>query len=441
MLSRLKSRWLNMSQSLGFVPFVVAGLFAVLGIALVEFDSRLDLTGIKLVFTGDGSAARTVLSVIAGSLITVAGLTFSITMVVLQLAASQFTPRILRTFFGDRLTQITIGTYVGIFIYSILVLRAVGSLDQHGFVPRLSVTVAALFSIAAVLLLVAFLHHVSKMVQVSEVSAQIARAGLGKIEQIYPRSLTDAPVPGSVAPEGKRDADAGTGPDKPPGFIFAPRPGYVQRVSLPDLVKKLAGPAARAEVLICPGDFVSSEQPLVALWPAGAVPDCSAAVLATITIASECDLDQDVAFALRQLTDMALKAMSPGINDPMTAVTCIGYLRSMLVMLAGRPDLPDRIHGDDGFVALARRRSYTEFLESSLLQINRYVGGDAWVCGEMLAALTACAAAAAPGFAARLRDIEQIGLAMSEQTLAQAGNARDRESIMARRAELQRACQ
>ena len=124
-----------------------------LGIVLVEIDGQLDLDGSQVVFKGDGPAARTVLSVIAGSLITVAGLTFSITMVVLQLASSQFSPRILRTFFGDRVTQITIGTYVGTFVYSILVLRAVGSFGDAGFVPRLSVTVASLLGIGAVVLL------------------------------------------------------------------------------------------------------------------------------------------------------------------------------------------------------------------------------------------------------------------------------------------------
>ncbi len=137
-------------------------------------------------FKGDGSAARTVLSVIAGSLITVAGLTFSTTMVVLQLASSQFSPRILRSFFGDRVTQITIGTYVGTFVYAILVLRAVGSFGNTGFVPRLSVTVASLLGIAAVVLLIVFLHHVSKLVQVSHVTAKLAQAALARSDVLYP---------------------------------------------------------------------------------------------------------------------------------------------------------------------------------------------------------------------------------------------------------------
>ena len=186
MADRAKSRWLDLSHSLGFVPGLIVALFAALGIVLVELDHSVDVSGFDAVFQGDGPAARTVLSVIAGSLITVAGLTFSITMVVLQLASSQFSPRLLRTFFADRMTQVTIGTYVGIFVYSILVLRAVGSYGEGGFVPRLSVTLASLFGIGAAVLLIAFLHHVSRLVQVSYVTARIARSTLARVDVLFP---------------------------------------------------------------------------------------------------------------------------------------------------------------------------------------------------------------------------------------------------------------
>ena len=441
MLNRLRNRWLNLTQSLGFVPFLVAGLFTLLGLVLVEVDKHVDLSKVKWVFTGDGSAARTVLSVIAGSLITVAGLTFSITMVVLQLASSQFSPRILRTFFGDRLTQITIGTYVGIFIYSILVLRAVGSLNQPDAVPRLSVTIAALLSIGAVLLLVTFLHHVSKLVQVSEVTARIARAGLTKIDELYPedrkRENEVAARPSAPSPSVSAAAPGDRGNA---GFITPARPGFVQRVSLDDLLEELAGHAMRAEVLICPGDFVSAEEPIIALWPADVAHDHREAVLGTVTVSSERDLDQDVGFALRQLTDIALKAMSPGINDPMTAVTAIGYLRSLLARLSGRGNLSAELTGKHGLTVVVRRRSYLEYLESSLLQIGRYAAGDAWVTGEILTALNSCARVAAQPFPERLTDIADIGSAIIQQSLDEVSTERDRASIRAAQVSLEQLC-
>ena len=235
MTNRAKNLWLNVSGSLGFVPGLMVVVFAVLGIVLVEVDKALDLDGASWCSQGDGSAARTVLSVIAGSLITVAGLTFSITMVVLQLAASQFSPRILRTFFSDRLTQITIGTYVGTFVYAILVLRAVGSFGDPGFVPRLSVTVASLLGIAAVILLIVFLNHVSRMIQVSHVSANIARDTLARDRGALPRRVRRA-----GRRRGRRRLLAPWREERA-GPCEASRPGYVQRVGIDDLVGEIAG--------------------------------------------------------------------------------------------------------------------------------------------------------------------------------------------------------
>ena len=230
MLNRVRSAWRRLSQSLGFVPGVIVAVFGVLGIVLVEIDGHIDLDGVEFVFKGDGSAARTVLSVIAGSLITVAGLTFSITMVVLQLASSQFSPRVLRTFFGDRVTQITIGTYVGTFVYSILVLRAVGSFDDAGFVPRLSVTVASLLGIAAVVLLVVFLNHVSEMIQVSHVTANIAHDTLARLEILFPERY------GEPVEDADGQALLSEWREQPGGKILPARPGYVQRVAVDELV-------------------------------------------------------------------------------------------------------------------------------------------------------------------------------------------------------------
>ncbi len=175
-----------LTQSFGAVPGVIVSLFAILGIVLVELDRTLELGGTRFVFQGDGSAARTVLSVIAGSLITVAGLVFSITMVALQLTSSQFSPRVLRTFFADRITQLTIGVYVGTFVYALFVLRSVGSFGDSGFVSRVSITLASVLGIAAVVLLIVFLQHVAKLIQVSHIMGSIAHETLRRLDAVYP---------------------------------------------------------------------------------------------------------------------------------------------------------------------------------------------------------------------------------------------------------------
>ena len=451
MVNRLKSIWLTLSSSLGFFPGLIVLGFGLLGVVLVEVDRRTQLKGMEYLFGGDGSAARTVLSVIAGSLITVAGLTFSITMVVLQLASSQFSPRILRTFFSDRLTQITIGSYVGIFVYSILVLRAVGGFTTSGFVPRVSVTVASALGIAAVCLLIAFLHHVSQMVQVSQVTARLARSSLAKTDELYPADPAERDES-----DGRRDpaepvaeyaAVLADWQRQPGGSVRPTRPGYLQRVSVEDLLEELDGKVDRVAVTVTPGDFIGVESPVIELWPAAAAEACQRSVRSAISVNSQRDLDQDVDFGLRQLSDIALKAMSPGINDPMTAVTSISYIRQILIRLAGSTPLPTLIHGEKGLTMLVRRRGFEEYLES-LLQINRYVNGDAWVAGELMVSLTDCvrelrSAAERIGPQAltdRLAELRAAAGAVAEQSLAEVVTERDRARIAAVRSDFDQAC-
>ncbi|WP_372790627.1 DUF2254 domain-containing protein [Paraconexibacter sp.] len=424
MVNRAKNVWLNVSGSLGFVPGLIVIAFGVLGIVMVEIDKDLDLDGASAVFAGDGPAARTVLSVIAGSLITVAGLTFSITMVVLQLAASQFSPRILRTFSSDRLTQVTIGTYVGTFVYAILVLRAVGSFDDASFVPRLSVTLASLLGIAAVVLLVVFLNHVTQLIQVSHVTASITHETLARTDALYPEDY------GVPAQEEDAEDLLASWRGHPGGRVMARRPGFVQRVGLDDLVAGVAGRAERFAILVRPGDFVSIETTVIEVWPPEAAEDCRAAFQDAVAVTSERDLAQDVHFGLRQLTDTALKAMSPGINDPMTAVTCIGYLRALLVRVTDRAQPPGvRRFPEHDLTAVLLQRRYEEYLEL-LVQISRYVEGDAWVARELLDALGACAEVAhRRGAQDRLRSIRAVAAAIGARAREEAGGSRDREMI------------
>jgi uncharacterized membrane protein len=417
---RVRTLWLNVSQSLGFIPGLITAGFAALGIVLVEVDRGVDLGGVTWVFQGDGSAARTVLSVIAGSLITVAGLTFSMTMVVLQLASSQFSPRVLRTFFGDRVTQVTIGTYGGTFVYSLLVLRAVGSYGDSGFVPRLSVTAASLLGIGAVVLLIVFLHHVSQMVQVSHVTAGIARATLERTDALFPEPF----VAGG-------DDDAGRAlarwrAAESSGCIRSDRPGFVQRVAVDELVGALEGDAERVAVLVCPGDFVGAEAPIAELWPASAAAHRAGPVRSAVSIEDERDLDQDVDFGLRQLADIALRAASPSVNDPTTAVTAIAYMRTVLVRLAQRADPPGLERFDAGVVVAIRRRRFVDHLDL-LLQISRHAAADGWVTGALLETLAACGAAAAEQNAhPRVAAIRSLAETIAEQAGAEATNDHDR---------------
>jgi uncharacterized membrane protein len=369
----------DLVESLGFLPAVIVIAFAAAAIGAVEIDEAVDAPAV--VFQGDADAARTLLSVIAGSLITVAGLVFSMTLVVLQLASSQFSPRVLRTFFGDRLTQATIGTYVGTFVFALLVLRSVGgSQDGADFVPRISITVVSSLGVLAVVLLIVFLHHVSQLIQVSHVMRAIGRETLEEIDRSHPDEYS-GPCDDAAAAE-----LLDWWRSRAPGSVWPEDPGFVERVDLKDLVGDLAA-VDQLALLVRPGDFVSVETPLAEVWPAEAADRCAAAIRAAVRVGPERSLDQDLDFGLRQLTDTAVRAMSPAMNDPTTAVTCVGYVRSALTALSRRalPSgvlwLPDR-----GLTVVTARRTFDEHL-AVLDEVARYARDDPRVEQAVLAAL------------------------------------------------------
>ena len=196
MTLNLHARWLKLLHTLWFVPSAIAVAYIALAQVLVKLDADERFSNMW-VFGGGAHAARTVLSVIAGSLITVAGLTFSLTMIVLQLTSSQFSPRVVRNYLGDRIAQVTIGSFVGIFAFCLLALRSVGDQSEQPAVPRLTVTVASGLALFALAMLIAFIHHIAQLVQASELSGRLGRETLEAIERLYPSHFGEAVTPTS----------------------------------------------------------------------------------------------------------------------------------------------------------------------------------------------------------------------------------------------------
>ena len=421
-----RARWLNLLHTLWFVPSVISVAYVALAEGLVQLDSAEQFRN-AFVFGGNGHAARTVLSVIAGSLITVAGLTFSVTMIVLQLTSSQFSPRVLRNYLGDRVAQVTIGSFVGIFAYCLVALRSIGDVEGGAPVPRLTITVASALALFALAMLIAFIHHIAQLVQASELTARLGRQTLEAIERLYPEQFDV----GAEA-ENADDVLARWRDDGRPGLVLPEMPGFVQRVELGSLVRGLPEPQPCVHVPVAPGDFAFAGEPIAEVWPREAAGEIGELLRQTITVAGERDIDQDAHFGIRQLTDIALRAISPSVNDPTTAATCIAYIRSVLTQLAAR-EFPSEVRQghDDGEPLVVRRRSFAEYLEA-LAEIGRYGASDARIAGDLLAALAAIAAAAAAGgVPERARRTLTVAEAIGEQALDQARSARDRVLVTA----------
>ncbi|HEX4017562.1 MAG TPA: DUF2254 domain-containing protein [Frankiaceae bacterium] len=361
------------------IPAAGVALAVALGVGLTRLDSRIDRrlpNGLTdYLFTGGADAARSVLGAIAGSLITVTSLTFSLTVVTLQLASSQFSPRLLRTFSRDRFVHVTLGLFLATFVYALTVLRTVRSSGggRALFVPQLSVTVAYLLALASVLFLVLFLAHLARQIRVETM-----------LRNVHTEAEQTAAV--MLVPRGDGD-DEGPPPRPPPNArpVLAKASGFL--TSIDELELLAAAEATRAVIQVdrMPGSLVVEGTPVAFVWVLPGAEPLSDGQFETVNsrtgeavhMGFERTAAQDVAFALRQLTDVANKALSPGINDPTTAVHALGHSSALLCALT-RYQLGDRLLRDPagGVRVVLRRPNLPALLELAMGQPRRYGAAD-----------------------------------------------------------------
>jgi uncharacterized membrane protein len=384
LLAAVRARWHNVRYGFLFVPGLVALGFVCLAFLLTWLDELGGAHGLAG-FGGDAPTARSILATIATALITVSGLTFSITVVSLQLVSQQFSPRALRNFLGDEVTQIVAGSFVGIFAFCLLVLRSIRQGTDAGgqFVPGLSITAAIALGVLTLGLLLVFIHHMSRSIQLSTIAADIARSTLASLDRLYPDRF------GRPAGEPEQELVDGWRSEPPSHRLLAQRAGYVQAIALDELAG--AGLAhARVHVPVAPGDFVTPDSPLAEVWVTDGSIEMRAAQRAFV-VSNERDVQQDVGYGIRQLADIAIRALSPGVNDPTTARTCIGYLTAIIEQLAQRasPCAVRRFAVEDVVVS-TRRRSFTEYLEP-LLEVGWHARNDVRVKKVVLEAMASIA--------------------------------------------------
>lgn len=319
--------------------WAVPSAMAVAAVALFVGAIKMDETAAASVleqrlwaYTGGADGARAVLSTIAASMITVAGVTFSITIVVLTLASQQFGPRLLRNFLRDMGNQVVLGTFVSTFIYCLLVLRTVRGGDDEPFVPHIAVTAGVALAVVSLGVLIFFIHHVATSIQVSRIIASVSKGLDGAIDRIFPQTI------GEDAPDAdEASLDHSGALDGARCAVRASRAGYVQAIDAGGLMEIACRRNVQVRVCARPGVFVRKGQPLMAVdgMPAGeAVEDARLRDL--FIIGSERTGTQDVTFFVDQLVDLAVRALSPGTNDPGTARLCIDRLEDALCQLAGR---------------------------------------------------------------------------------------------------------
>ncbi len=396
MRTRFVSWWHSLRSTYWFVPSVMTFCAAILAVALLELDGRLQSTGanrIDWLYTGGADGAREVLGAIAASMIGVAGTTFSITIAALTLASSQFGPRLLRNFMRDTGNQVVLGTFIGTFFYCLLVLRRVRSVEESEFVPHIAVAVSMLFAVASIIVLLYFIHHAAASIQASNVIAAVSRELDEAITRLFPAQLgsggTTDSVPSVALSLPPRFAEEAT-------VIVAPGSGYIRTLDNDGLLEV----AHKCDLLLRlerrPGDFVIEGRPLVSAWPGHKVDDdMRGRIGRAFILGLERTEEQDAGFPIDQLVEIAVRALSPGINDPFTAITCVDRLGQSLCKLAQRATpSPLRRDADGTPRVLAEPISFDGQLNAACNQIRQYGRTSVAVTIrllDMLADVGACA--------------------------------------------------
>ena len=391
MKATLLNWWDRIRGSFWFLPALMSLTAVALAFGVLELDRGAAgqwLASHGFGYGGSAEGASTVLQTIASSMITIAGVVFSITLVAMSLASSQFGPRLLRNLMRDTANQAVLGVFIATFLYCILVLRAVRRADESLFVPHIGVAVGVLLALAGIAMLVYFIHHVSMSIQADEMIARVGVEVHEAIDRMFPerigRSRREAASAEMLLPESfARDART----------IEAGEDGYLQRVE-PEVLMDVA---RRGELIVRlhrrPGDFVIAGSALASAWPAGRVDDAAAGEIAgAFAFGIQRTPVQDVRFSLEQLAEIAVRALSPGVNDPYTALACIDRIASALHRLAQR-EMPSAYRADDEgrLRVVAIPATFAELLDAAFDPLRQHGRTNAAITIRLLEAIGAVA--------------------------------------------------
>lgn len=377
MTPRIRKLLNQLRESFWLIPgvMVLAGILLALALLAIDRQDSLPrwLIDSNWLYNGGGTGARTLLGAIASSTIGVAGTVFSITIAALSLAAGQMGPRLLRNFTRDRGVQITLGAYLGTFSYALMVLRSVRTQEEGAFTPHLSLTIGIVLAFVCVGTLVYFVAHMANRINVDTVVELVSDDMRWAMRSL----VTDTPQ--ATPPNAAFWADATP--------IVDARRGYLQQLDEEDLANWAREHGTAVRLLVRRGDYVFPGAPIALMTVH--VPDAEAAVRNATALGHSRGSAGDAEYAVRQLVEVAVRALSPGINDPHTAMSVLDRLGAALCDLAGT-QLPSGVTlQDDKVVLVVPNFTYGSLADVMFNMIRQNAAGSTAVMLRILDVLTA----------------------------------------------------
>lgn len=374
-----------------FLPSLLSVAAIGLAFGAVAFDDAISRRGLERLpwaYTGGAEGASAVLGAIAGSVITIAGVVLSLTLLTLSLASTQFGPRLLRNFLRDLVNQLVIGSFVATFLYCLLVLRTIRHGDEGDFVPHISVSLGVLMAVGSMAVLIYFVHHVSSSIHVDRVIAGVFDELTAAIDRLFPDRIGEQQGrPREAVPDGfEREARE----------VRSEADGYLQAIDGDALLSLASQEDLVVRLERRPGHYVFAGSVLARVWPAGRAGDAvDREVRDAFTLGVQRTPVQDVEFSVDQLVEIALRALSPGVNDPFTAIRCVDRLGSALCRLAQRAiPSPYRSDSEGRLRIVAWPIAFPRLLAASFDQIRQSARSNAAVrirLLEVIAGIADCA--------------------------------------------------
>lgn len=357
-LARLRE---YLRSSLWLIPSGCLLLAFGLSEVALRVDKHLDQSATRwFLFGGGPDSARAVVGTIATSMLTFTGLVFTVTMLVLQLASNQLSPRVMRTFLRDRANQMVLGVFVGTFLYALLVLRRITSQAAlQPFVPALSVWLAVVLVLLSIGLFIFYLHHMAQAIRPVSVMVSVTKETRSAIERLYPEGIVESierPV---------HEITRG------PGVTVASNTsGIVTGVDEERIIAIASDSGCIVELHAMVGDFVCKGSALFVVrghWDGSD----ESRLQSSVTLGAERAMQQDAAFGFRQLVDIANRALSPGINDPTTALQSLDHIHELLRLLASRTIPSARREVDGRLAVLLPRPEWSDYISLACDEIRR----------------------------------------------------------------------
>jgi uncharacterized membrane protein len=375
-MKKLLFNWRELKATFWLVPVIIILSAILLSIGLVYVDGIYDFSQEGLgsfFFVKSSDSARSILSTISTAMMGVAGTVFSITLVALTLASSQFGPRLIKNFMYVRLNQVVLGSYISTYLYCLLVLNAIREGDDYTFIPAVSILVAIIAAVLNIILLIVFIHQIAVSIQADNVISDISNVLSKQVKTLFPEKVgSEIENAKTIDPSSIISGYQNQIP------IKSPRSGYLQYVDGDSLIEIITKKDSLLELYFRPGGHVVEGLTIGLLFSHGKwEKDEIDEIVSQLVVGKTKTPQQDLEFSIHQMVEIAAHALSTGVNDPYTAMACIDNLTATLSYLA-QAKFPSKHRFDkNGYLRMiVDTLDFEGVLDAAFNQIRQYSGGS-----------------------------------------------------------------